>query len=159
MTSDGLVITSFIDYCTIPFNSTLTCDCDTLGHFDTSTLWAVTRDKIKISTLFSVCCDNIPGHLQCFSSPSSLTTVQYIDPVTTLPSNRDPFLSPPFLSQSQSSQSSVQIFFVSLSVLHTSAPLANLGAHLVVQCGHLCEVARRARACKAGRVHLSSGSV
>jgi hypothetical protein len=34
-------------YCTIPINSTVTCDCDTLDHSDTSTLQAVTRDKIQ----------------------------------------------------------------------------------------------------------------
>ena len=42
-------------YCTISINSTLTCDCDTLDQFDTSTLWAVTCDKIKnFDTLLSM---------------------------------------------------------------------------------------------------------
>jgi len=40
-----------INYCTILFNLTHPCDCDTLDQFDTSTQMAGDCDRAKISTL------------------------------------------------------------------------------------------------------------
>ena len=79
------------------------------------------------------------------------------DPVTMLHHNREDF--PHFPSQPQLPKSPMSLSLVLQSVSHMSAALVVSEARTVVQCGHICGVARRAQACTTRCACHSSSSV